>query len=174
MNAGNFHKVIECLKSHAVTGLHFKLNGRDVSIVAEHGTSHTTVVLPPQRNHVGYGVFFVPFDDLYNCKNALKHDPDEPVVLTRSTQPLVPDWASLHIEISDWFSAHVGHLRKKGVPKIRKSGGTLGDATIKSVAHSLRSLSKGSTYTHSVSKGTVRVALEEPDFGLLAVYKEVS
>lgn len=172
MKAENFAKIIECLKPHAVTGLHFKLDGKNISIVAEQGTSKTTVVFPPQRNHVGYGVFFVSFDDLYNCKNALK-ELDADVVISRSVQPFVPEWPSLHIRISDWFEAHTGRVRLKGVPKLRKSGSTLGPATVKATAHSLRPLSQGKTYRHSSGK-IIRVDLDEPAFGLVAVFKEVA
>jgi hypothetical protein len=169
MQAANFQKIIDFMKAHTERGVYIVLEGKEVAVVAVSECSLTTVQLAPQRVSGGRGVFFVTFNDLYNCRNALRHDGGAMVVLSRSEQPLIPGCASLKLQVSDWFEAHLGHI-KKDLPVPKKSGRVMDVALMKETAHSLRPLSFGNGYAHIISK-TIRVNLTEPGFGARYVCK---
>lgn len=168
MKAANMQKIIDFMRGHAERGAYVVIEGREVSIVAASECSLTTVELMPQRVSGGRGVFFVPFDDFYNCRRALGHDDEAPVVMTRSEQPFVAGCASLKLLISDWFEAHLGQIKKLPVPK--KSGRVMDVALMKETAHSLRPLSVGKGYSHIIGK-TIKVELTEPGFEARRVWK---
>lgn len=168
MQAANFQKIIDFMKAHTERGVYIVLGGREVTVVSASECALTTVQLMPQRVSGGSGVFFVPFDDLYNCRNALRHDAEATVVMSRSEQPYVAGCASLKLSVSDWFEAHVGRIKKLPVPK--KSGRVMDVALMKETAHSLRPLSVGKGYSHIIGK-TIKVELTEPGFGARSVCK---
>lgn len=169
MKASNLQKIIDFMRNHAERGVYAVIEGREVSLVAASECSLTTVDLMPQRVSGGRGIFFVPFDDFYNCRNALRHDDDATVVMARGEQPFVPGCPSFKVTVSDWFEAHLGQM-KKALPVPKKSGRVMDVAIMKETAHSLRALSVGSSYSHIIGK-TVRVELAEPGFEARRVWK---
>lgn len=171
MQAANFQKIIDFMKAHTERGVYIVLDGREVAVVAASECSLTTVQLMPQRVSGGRGVFFVPFDDLYNCRNALRHDGEATAVMSRSEQPLVAGCASLKLSVAEWFEAHIGHI-KKSLPVPKKSGRVMDIALMKETAHSLRPLSNGKNYSHLIGK-TIKVELTEPGFGARSVCKVI-
>lgn len=183
MNSITFRIIIDFLVTQAnhkkpaaryTDGLHFIFSQDCVTFRAVRDGA-TTIVTMPGKMFTGKGAFFLPFDDLYTFRNALKHDDQARVRLTTRLQPFNPQRPSVFIGVADWFEADIG-LKIANLPKTHgRASSSIRLEDIKRAASSLRPLSSGKDYRYVVDdkRHYAYVELLEPSFGLTSVIQEI-
>ncbi len=189
MNTLLFQKVIEFMTQPAShdphspvvqQGVQVHLDGRQITFVAVKAGATTTVVMRPQAVSGGKGKFVLPFDEIENFIPVLRHENSAPqdgtalVTFSRSVQPLVKNWVSLKINISDWYEGHVGIYREHGFPK-RSAGhhnSTFNQEALRTSARTLSALSDGKGFGWKLERsGEYLIELVKPIAGVKSVSK---
>jgi hypothetical protein len=190
MNVKNFNDVTKYLCSQVCLpdvgnrwhhGVHAKLEGDRIIFIAVGMTYVTEVAMLLGSSSNGKGEFFVSLDDFHNLASPLRWELAAPrngkaeVKLQRGSQP--HGKPSLHVAISDWFTAEIGvlHPYKDEHRSPQKTHGGISQANLREHARSIRALSDGDQNFkyREVGKNIYEVSLPTPGFGTLYVKRTI-